>query len=332
MSGKVYLQEKVATGRATLTVVIVIVSVYWLIGGFSSITKATDSSDIWIELAKLLKGTLLSDIIGYALLGLAALQLALLNNTFAIIRTHTTFHISLYLLFAGLLSPQTLDITDVLTPCMLLSLQNLFHTYQNKDSMGNAYLCFFFIALGSLFFPPVLFITPLFLGALVYYLALTPRTLVASILGLLTPYWVLFAYAFCADRLDLFVSLWEKLVPVMPDYSALSLVDELSLAFIWLITIVSGINCMRKNFYDKMRTHYYLGFLILLQLCISVLIVVQPGDYHASFPLLFIGSGILAAHLFTLTHTKWSNLFFILCSLLFIALFGFKLWTNLSNS
>ncbi len=332
MSGKRYIQEKVATGKATLTVVIVIVSAYWLIGGFSSITEATSSSNIWLKLTEALRGTLLRDIIGFALLCLAALQLVLLNNTFALIRTHTSFHVSLFLLFAGLLSPQTLDITSVLAPCMLLSLQNLFHTYQNNESMGYAYLCFFFMALGSLFFPPVLFFTPLFLGALMHYMALTPRTFVASILGLLTPYWVLFTYAFCTDRLDLFVRLWEKLIPKMPDYSVLSLTDELSLAYIWLITIVSGINCMQGNFYDKIRTRYHLGFLLLLQLCISVLIIAQPSDYNALFPLLFIVSGILAAHLFTLTHTKWCNLFFILCSLLFIALFGLKLWTDLSNS
>ncbi len=330
MSRNNNLQGKVTTAKATLTVVIIVVSALWLMGSFTSISEVS-SSDIWQRVTEVVKGALLRDVIGYALLCIATLQMVLLNNTFALIRTHTGFHLTLFFLFAGLLSPQTLAVTSALVPFMLLSIQSLFHTYQNREAMDYAFQCCMFLSIGSLFFPPMLFFIPLFFGAMINYMAMTPRTFMASIMGLLAPYWVLFAYAFCTDKLDIFVRLWEKLVPTLPDYSALSLVDELSLVFIWLVTIVSSINCMQQNFSDKIRTRYHLGFLILLQLWASVLIILQPSDYQALFPLLFIGSSILGGHFFTLSHGRWTNVFFIVCSLLFIALIGFKVWTHLSN-
>ena len=102
-----------------------------------------------------------------------------------------------------------------------------------------------------------------------------------------------------------------------------------TLGYLFLLFIVSATHCLVAGYEDKIRTRSYLHFLIFLNFCLFAYVVLQPALSVHLLSLLLIGVSILAGHLFVLTNSRSSNLFFILSLIGLFALFGFNLWTLL---
>lgn len=331
MARKRYIQERIATGRLTLPVAILLVSLMWLIGCLSPIKEA-DSSTIWNLLQEILQGSFVQALIGYILLGITVVQLWVLNNAFALIRVHTNFYLTLFVLFAGMLLPPTLDMASVIVPCLLLSTHNLFGTYQVQQPVGPVFQSFLFLGLGSLLFPPILYYLPFLYASLINFRALTWRTFFAGIMGIVLPYWALLAYVLFTGEMNLFYEPFQKLIPELPvDYSNWTLPRILSLGYILLITIAGGLHCVVKHYDDKIKTRALLSYVIALQVWTLLFLFLQPQHFATLFPVLIAGSSILGGHLFALSRTKGSNLFFLVCTLLFIALVLYTIWMHLHN-
>lgn len=331
MTRKRYIQEMITTGRLTLPVVIIVISLLWLIGSFSSI-KGVDSNVFWNELLEILQGSFLRNLSGYILLGVATIQLLILHNTFALIRTHTNFYLTLFILFAGLLLPQTLNVASIIVPCLLLATHNLFKTYQLQQPVGYVFQSFLFIGLGSILFPPLLYYVPFLYGSLGSFRSLTWRTFFAGLLGICLPYWILFAYAACTENMELFYAPFLKLAPELPfRFEEWTLSSILSLSYILLITIAGSLHCLVNNYEDKIRTRAFLSYFIILQIWTLLLIFGLPQHLNILFPILITGCCIPGGHLFALSHSKTSNLFFIICVILFIALISYNIWMYMHN-
>lgn len=332
MMRKRYFQEMITTGRLTLPVVIAIVSLLWLIGSLSPI-KGVDSSIFWNKFLEILQGPLLRDLTGYLLLGIVTIQLLILHNTFALIRTHSNFYLTLFILFAGLLVPQTLDMAGIIAPCLLLTTHNLFKTYQMQQPVGYAFQGFLYLGLGSILFPPLLYYVPFLYGSLGSFRALTWRTFFAGILGIGLPYWGLFAYSVYTENIELFYGSFQKLIPEFPlNFEGWTLSDILSLSYILLITLAGSLHCLVNNYEDKIRTRAFLSYFIVLQVWTLLLLFGQPQHFTILFPILIVGSCISGGHLFALSRSKACNLFFVICVILFIALISYNIWTYTHNT
>lgn len=331
MARRKYIQEYITTGRLTLPVVVLLVSLIWLIGSLSPI-KGIDSNVFWNKLLEILQGTLLRNLLGYILLGVAAVQLLILHNTFALIRTHSNFYLTLFILLGGLLVPQTLDVASIIVPCVLLTTHNLFKTYQMQQPVGYVFQAFLFIGLGSILFPPLLYYIPFFYISLINFHTLTWRTFFAGLLGICLPYWGIFAYAIFTEDMTLFYGPFLKLVPTLPiRYDGWTLSTILSLSYVLLITLTGSLHCLIYNYEDKIKTRALLSYFIALQVWTLLLLFGQPQYYSTLFPILIPGSCILGGHFFALSRTKASNLFFVVCVLLFIALISYIIWTYTHN-
>lgn len=99
--------------------------------------------------------------------------------------------------------------------------------------------------------------------------------------------------------------------------------------YLLLLYIVSSSHCLIAGYEDKIRTRSYLHFLIFLNFCIFAYIGLQPALYPHLLSLLLIGVSILIGHLFVLTNSRSSNIFFIIMLVGLFTLFGFNLWTLL---
>ncbi len=331
MTKRRYIQEKITAGQFTLPVVIFMVSLIWLIGSLSPI-KGVDSNIFWNKLQEILQGSLLKSFTGYLLLGVAGVQLLILHNTFALIRVHSNFYLTLFVLFAGLLRPQTLDIASLIIPCLLLSTHNLFKTYQLQQPVGYVFQGFLFIGLGSMLFPPLLYYLPFLYGSLANFKALTWRTFFAGIAGLCLPYWGLLAFALFTGEMNLFDELFLKLIPKLQvSYDKWTLSNLFSLSYILLITLAGSLHCLINNYEDKIKTRSLLSYFIALQVWTLLFLLLQPQNFSTLFPVLITGSSIVGGHLFALSRSKACNLFFLLCVILFIAIILYNIWTHSHN-
>lgn len=261
----------------------------------------------------------------YAVIGYFLIQL---NNTFAIIRMRASVQTSAYFLLISVCPCiHTLYAGDLASVAFLAALYFLFNSYQQVRSMGNLFHAFAFIGSGSLLLPQLMFFIPVFwIGAYNFH-SLQPKSFFASLVGWSLPYWFLLGYAFYYGQMELFYQPFRELVSFRPIGFDFAPWEQATLGFFLLLFVVSSVHCLIAGYEDKIRTRSYLHFLILLNLCIFVYIGLQPALTIHLLSLLLIGVSILAGHLFVLTNSRSSNLFFIFTFIGLFILLGLNVWT-----
>ncbi|EYA41319.1 putative membrane protein [Bacteroides fragilis str. 20793-3] len=255
-----------------------------------------------------------------------------LNNTFAIIRMRASVQTSLYfLLITACPGMHLLYAGDVAAVTFLISLYFLFKSYQQPRPAGYLFHSFALLSAGSVAFPQLTYFIPIWLMGASGFQSLTFRSFCGAIIGWSIPYWFLLGHAFFHNEIELFYQPFIHLADFRDiDFGRdFQLWEVVTLGYLFILYIVSSIHCIVAGYEDKIRTRAYLHFLIFLNFCIFLFIVLQPALSMNLLSLLLIGISILVGHLFVLTNSKSSNLFFIGSMITLIALFCFNIWTLL---
>lgn len=329
------LQNIIATGRFTLPAVILITAICWVvsvflvpeelagtaseIGGVYSFVKLIPIQDLplWINQAICF---LLHLTIGYFLISL--------NNTFGIIRIRASVQTSVYLLLmAACPALHILSTGDAAAVALLLSIFFLFASYQNPNGTQELFESFILLGVGSLAFPQLTLFAPiLWMGAFSFQ-SLTVRSFMASVLGWSLPYWFILGYSFFTEQMELFYRPFQELVSFQPPQLNILYPWEIAtLSYCLILYLISSVYVFINSHKDKIRTRLYLRFLILICFCLLAFIFLQPVHCANLLPLLFVCVSILIGHMFTLTNSKVSNLFFIVAVLSLLGLLYYNIW------
>ena len=304
-------QIQVATGRFTLPVVILVCLLLW------GVTFQT-----WSDWGSLI----ISAIIGYLMIEI--------NTAFTLIRTRTALPVCIYWFMASaLIFLHAFRWEDLVPLAFILSISQLFRSFESNSPATPIFHTFFFISLGSVIFPQFLYLVPLFWISMIPFRSISGKSLVASILGILTPYWFLFGYAFYSNELTLFWTPLEEAIHFYPiHYGALTLPEILSWGVITLLLVVSGGHYVSVSYLDKTRTRIFHSFLTIAGLWITICMALQPVHLHILMPIQLICTAFLSGHLFTLTRNRFSGILFIVTFVVFILLMSFNLWMQFFNS
>ena len=180
-------------------------------------------------------------------------------------------------------------------------------------------------------FPQLTYFIPIWLLGASNFQALTFRSFCGAMTGWSVPYWFLLGHAFFHNEMALFYQPFVNPISFRPiDFGHdFRLWEVVTLGYLFILYVVSSVHCIVAGYEDKIRTRAYLLFLIFLNFCIFLFIVLQPTLSMNLLSLLLIGVSILVGHLFVLTNSRTSNLFFIGSMVALIALFCFNIWTLL---
>jgi len=298
-------QVDIATGRFTLPVVILVCLILWGI----SFSK-------W------------SDLVTWGIIAFCGYLMIEINTTFSLIRTRTTLPTCIYWFLTSIFFfLHTFEWSNFVSLAFLLSLINLFMGYESTKSSTHVFHSFLFLGLGSLVLPQLILFTPLLIIGTIIFRAMNIKSFFASIVGILTPYWILFGYAFYKNEMPLFNNLVKEMFHFYPiSYSELQITEIIAGLFSTILLIISSIHYFQVAYLDKTRTRIYLSSLAFSGWWTTIIMVLQPQHLHALLPIQLISSAFLTGHLFTLTRNKFSSLFFIVTFILFIALTIFNLW------
>lgn len=329
MRGK-YLQSTITTGRFTLPFAIIIaiacwVTVYFLI---PDIPKEESGYSFWGLLTAYPVPVWANKLISFAVyFGIGYLMIQM-NNTFGLIRVRASIQTAVYLLFiAACPSIQQLNPGSFAALALIIALYLLFSAYQKMHSSGYLFHAFLFIGLGSLIFPQITLLAPILLIGAFNFQALNPRSFFAAIIGWGFPYCFLFGHAYYYDIMEMFYQPFIELTTFHSiDLSLFTNWEIAILAYSFILFLVSSIHCMVHSYKDKIRTRVHLRFLILLNVCIYILIALQPVHCMNLLPLLLIGVSMLTSHMFVLTNSKASNVFFISAIIGLVLLFLYNIW------
>ncbi|WP_455498024.1 hypothetical protein [Coprobacter sp.] len=259
-----------------------------------------------------------------------ALLLLWINNIYTIVRAHT----SLPLLFFLLLECSNPELTtelrigNILVPVILLSVALLYSTYQNPYPQNRSFTFALLISIGSLFWLPFIFFLPLFWIGLYLTRALNWKSFFASLIGVVTIFWLFYGGHFIWDYPLSFNSAYKTFASIHPAHKEGELFQLLYFLPTIILGFVSGLSSLYRHYSDKISTRVYNEFINVLSVCTAFFIGLNILEIQNALPLLNACVAIQAAHLFNnITSKAMAYLFY---AILIIYLL-FYLWILLQD-
>lgn len=325
-------QNQITAGRLTLPIAILISVTCWILSAFLLPDMEAQKTDypLWETFSGFCIPAWPCRFLSFFLYGIIGYFLIELNNRFGIIRMRASVQTTVYfLLIAACPSMHIFYAGDLAAASFLIALFFLFKSYQQTRSTGHLFHAFVFIGIGSLFFPQLMYLIPTFWIGAYSFQSLNLKNFFASIIGWSVPYGVLLGYSYISGQMDLFYQPFREFVTFTPIRFDFLPWEMATIGYLLVLFLVSSAHCLIASYKDKIQTRSYLSFLIFLNFCIFIYIALQPVLAIHLLSFLLIGVSILAGHLFVLTNSRSSNLFFICALVGLFLLFGFNVWTLL---
>lgn len=251
-----------------------------------------------------------------------------LNNHSDILRTRKTALIASFFLFISF-SPElyTFSFAKLSLIAMLFSLFFLFDSYQCRDSSTQLFHSFSILSLGTIFFPQLMYLVPIwFIGSSMLQ-SLNIRSFFAAIIGLTIPYWFVLSYAFYMDNISIFFAPFLEITR----FGSMNILEEidldnlLSLALFLILYIISFAHCLATDYNNKIRTRVILHFIIFLNICLFIFAIIQPMYEVQILNLLLPGICLIICHFFSNTRSRISYYLFIATLILLFIIYLLKM-------
>ena len=264
---------------------------------------------------------------------LATYLMILFNNLYALIRVYSRSTTSAFIILscvACFLFPSMEG--GIVTVGFIASLLTLFNTYQNREATGWIYYTFLILGLASVAKVHLLGLIPIYWIMMIFLSSLSLRTFIASLLGLLTPYWIGITAVLFHYKGDLtpftshFLPLQE--ITFFTVYDSIPLAHYLTYAFLVILTITGIIHFLRTSYNDKIRTRQFYYSIMFFNIMILVMLPLFPQHYDLLLRPAIILTSPLIGHFIALTHTKVTNIAFYIMLITALLLTGFNLWTS----
>ena len=307
------IQNRISGSRLTLPATSIYALAIWFIGGVLQ-------EQWWLQLA---------------CFAITAYLVILLNNMNSLIRVYSRF-MSAFFLALGccdcLLFPSINESVTVLF--FVLSYLVLFMSYQDKTRTGTVLYAFIAMGIASMCNVHMLCLVPLFWLFMKYnLLALSWRTWLASILGVLTPYWFAECWYFYRGEPWILLEHLQPLATFGPiaDYSVVTPGQAALYILLVVLGVMGSIHFIHKSYLDSIRVRLLYSIFIWMDLILAIFLALQPQHYNLLIRLMIVNTSPLVAHFFALTSTKVTNVVFYTTLTAIITLTVYNLWTASLN-
>lgn len=216
----------------------------------------------------------------------------------------------------------------------IIAILFVYDSYQIKTAVDKAYFAFLLLGIGTLLDAHVFFYLPvIWLMMIVIVYALSLRTFLASLLGLITPYWFIAGWLLWQKQgdihwlTDLFIR--QDILQFPFGFRSMPLSAQLVIIFTAILMLIGSLHFIHSSSRDKIRVRQiYYGF-ITLGLFSLTLLVLQPHN-ELALRMLILATSPLIGHYWALTNSRISNIIVIILSTALIAMTAFNLWTSSS--
>lgn len=268
-------------------------------------------------------------------LAISAYLMVELSNTHQLIRVYSMMIPAMFLLLFCVTPILFPDLASgILLLCAIAIYAMLFRCYQLHRSAGWVFYGFFCLGISSLVFVQSLYYVPL-LWLLLYFnlRTLSLKSFIASLLGLMAPYWFALTYYFYLGESDYFSNHFQGLFTFGPlfDMTQLDEHQYLSLGWIALLALIGIIHYLRQGYHDKIRTRMYYEIFMVIDIVTFLFLILQPQHYALLMPILIVNTCPLIGHFMALTGTWLTNIVFHLIILVTLAIIFYNVWMHSSN-
>lgn len=304
-------QNKVAESRLSLPVVGTYAALLWAAVGLLLL----DVGELWAQ---------------FVCFVVSAYLMVELNNTNALIRIYSRMvscsFIMLTCMVAGTFDSKGGGIIEL---CFIATYTMLLRCYQDRNAAGWAYYAFLCMGLGSLVNIYIIYYVPLLWALMAFRLqCLSLRTYAASLLGMLTPYWVAAVYVFYEGDADMalghFLPLTHYAMPL--DFTGVPLGEAMAFGFVALLAIVGAAHYLYTSYNDKIRIRMFYDCFIVMVVATVAFFLLQPAQHNMLLRVLTVNASILFAHFAALSHSRLSNATFVAALVATLLLTALNLW------
>ena len=290
-------QNRVAASRYALPITATLAALVWVAVGLMV-------GNIWVEFAFTIISTLL---------------MVELNNRNALMRTYSRMvSCSFLVLVTMAFLPHPSLRGSIVTMCFIAFYLILWNSYQDHQASGWTFYAFFCLGLASTVFIQVIYYLPfLWLTMMVFTNSFGIRTFLASILGVITPYWFSAGYYAYTDNLEGLLDHFAEFINYheLFDYSQITDHLVINLTFILLLAILGTIHFIHTSYADKIRTRMIYETFILIDFVSLAFMILQPQHQDEIGGIMIVNTAPLFAHFITFTKGRATNITFI-CLLL----------------
>ena len=251
-----------------------------------------------------------------------ALFLVYANGALSIVKGFSFLFAALYM-FASVSMPQamsffyggtTLCLTTIVAAALLLS------TYQQPTRTLEVFLAFFLLSLGACFHWGQLVIAAIFLVGCGQMMIFSPKTVVAALLGMATPLWILLGFGIVGID-DLTIPVSANTLPV-DNPMRLSYVIAFAVYGAFLGVVFGILNVLKMLSADA-RTRSINGFMFLLTLTVIILAAADYCNMPVYLPLISCCGAIQTGQFFAMNITRRSYIPIVVICLVYV---GFFVW------
>ena len=313
------IQNRVAESRNTLPVMLIYGLLVWIASGVLQPFYPLESHGLtnfaWIQLLCFL---------------LSAVLIMVMNNRYALIRIYSRSVSCAFILLSCMACFQFNSLAGgIISLCTVSLFVLLFQTFQDKESQGWVFYAFFCLGLASLIFIPILVYLPLMWLLMIFQLNSAGwRTIAASVIGVLTPYWLAGGVLVAMGNIELITEHFARMTDwqLTGDYRQLTINQMATLLLIVLFAVTGIIHYWRNKHADKIRTRVMYNCFIYTTLFTLALIAAAPVYYDELTHILIICVSPLVGHFVALTHTRLTNIAFIAGTAVTLLLTALNLW------
>lgn len=265
----------------------------------------------------------------FCLLLVTTMMMAELNNTYALIRIFSRMVSCSFLVLTTMSLFVFRDLgVDVVQLCGVAFLLLIFRAYQNPTATGWVFYAFCAFSVSSIEFSQMLLFLPLWWIAMAIYVqCFSARTLIASILGLLMPYWFVAAWFIYTGQADVLtahiLSIFQFQTPF--DFTIISFHQLLTFIFVFLLAVIGSVHFLMYSYQDRIRIRMCYEMFMFLDAACFIFAIVQPQNFNALFGMSIVLTAPLIGHYLALSNSKASNITSLILAAMALALTVFNL-------
>ena len=307
MTRKKSFQNKIAGSRYSLPCSATLIALMWLAVGMAV-------GNIWVQ---------------FALTALSTLLMVELNNRNSLMRTYSRMVSCCFLVLATAISLPAPSLTgNMVTLCTIAFYLILWTTYQDHQATGRTFYAFVFAGIASMVCIQTAYYLPLMWILMLFFVnSFSIRTLLASLLGMVLPYWFAAGYFVYTEDWQTPLAHFQDFIDYsgLLNYTQTTTHQLVNTAFIAVLALLGAVHFLRNSYADKIRTRLIYESFVVMDIVTLAFIVLMPCCYDNLIGIMVVNTAPLVAHFVTYTHTKITNIVFIAMLVTVVVLLLFNL-------
>lgn len=243
---------------------------------------------------------LIACVYNYIAMALIGVSMLLLNKRFLFLGNMSSLFVSLFLIFETMIPSVGSNFCNGTTVALIFMylLYRLFAAYKNKENRARIFMIFALLSAVAAVEISAVYAIPLFWLGVWQLRALSVKSATAALVGLVTPYWIIFGLGLLPISSLQFPTptpIWE--MEAMPYWAP-------AVIFVTFVAIMS----LTMNFFTlmkyKLRIRLYNSFTILFMLWSIIMIIIDSFNAEVYITLLMACASMQISHLYSATDGK----------------------------